>query len=157
MPQNLVSLTLSDGDFEAIDTALTTLEKLFASFITLTSDDRHTMAKMGDKSEAFCRQAIMIAAQNKQFLPPNLDVLEAQSDLSNLDRLRPRLHRLQDLLNKASDTDMALGSDIYMFSLDAYGMLKIAGKGSAALDALRESMSVRFSRGSKAKKDTPPA
>ena len=62
----------------------------------------------------------------------------------------PRLHRLRDLLSRSEDTDMALGSDIYSFSLDAYASLKIAGKG-AGLDTLRQAMAVRFNRGGKAK------
>lgn len=150
MSQHLISLSLSDNDLADIDAALTTLEDRFASFLVLTPEERRTILKMGDKTEAFCRQTLTVATQNTQAIPPCLDIAEAQADLLTLDKLRPRLHRLRNLLSRGEDTDMALGSDIYSFSLDAYASLKIAGKGSG-LETLREAMSIRFNRSAKAK------
>jgi hypothetical protein len=80
-----------------------------------------------------------VATQHTQAIPPGLDIVEAQTDLVTLDKLRPCLHRLRDLLSKGEDTDLALGSDIYSFSLGAYASLKIAGKG-AGLETLRQAM-----------------
>ena len=157
MSQHLISLSLSDNDLTDIDAALKILEGRFAGFLVLTPEERRTILKMGDKTEAFCRQTLTVATQNTQAIPPGLDVVEAQNDLLTLDKLRPRLHRLRDLLSRGEDTDMALGSDIYSFSLDAYASLKIAGKG-AGLETLRQAMSVRFNRGGKAKTQaTQPA
>lgn len=154
MSQNLISLNLDDNVLSEIDAALTILENHFSGFLKLSPDERRNLVKMGDKSEAFCRQTIMVAAQNTQYLPPSLDVAEAQSDLNNIDKFRPRLHRLRELLTKGDDTEMALGSDIYTFGLDAYALLKVTGKG-ASLEVLRQAMSTRFNRGSRAK--TPAA
>jgi hypothetical protein len=80
-----------------------------------------------------------------QAIPTGLDIVEAQADLVTLDKLRPRLHRLRDLLSRGDDADRALGSDIYSFSLDAYASLKIAGKG-AGLETLRQAMSNRSAK-----------
>lgn len=154
MSQNLVSLQLGDEAWNQIDAALAVLEQRFAHFITLSPDERRSLAKMGDKSEAFCRQTLIIASQNPQLIPASIDVNEAQADLANLDKLRPRLQRLQNLLGKGNDTEMALGSDLYTFSLDAYALLKVAGKG-AALEALRQAMSIRFSRRNASSTPTP--
>ncbi|WP_291992836.1 hypothetical protein [Candidatus Accumulibacter sp. ACC003] len=44
---------------------------------------------MGDKSEAFCQQTLMVLAQNKPIIPPELDLAEAERDLYKLDLLRP--------------------------------------------------------------------
>jgi hypothetical protein len=154
MSQNLISLSLSNDAWSQIDAALTTLEQQFAGFITLSSEERRTLAKMGDKSEAFCRQTVLVASQNLQLIPASVDVAEAQADLANLDQLRPRLQRLRSLLDRGDDTDMALGSDLYTFSLDAYALLKVAGKGTG-LDALRQAMSVRLGRRSQASNPTP--
>ena len=133
-----------------IDAALSTLETHFAGFASLSPDQRRNILKMGDKTEAFCRQTLLLAGQNAQAMPPSLDMAEAQADMTSLDQLRPRLHRLRDLLARGDDTDMALGSDIYSFCLDAYASLKIAGKG-AALETLKQAMAVRFNRGAKTK------
>jgi hypothetical protein len=152
MSQNLISLNLTDAALAEIDAALAVVEGHFAPFVTLAPAERRNLAKMGDKSEAFCRQTLMVLAQNPQVIPPSLDLAEAQADLAGLDKLRPRLHRLRDLLGKGEDTDMALGSDVYNACLDGYALLKIAGKG-AGLETLRQAMSIRFSRNSKAKTD----
>ncbi|WP_426994272.1 hypothetical protein [Methylomonas sp. CM2] len=150
MNQHLISLSLSDNDLADIDAALKILEDRFAGFLVLTPEERRAIPKMGDKTEAFCRQTLTVSSQNTSAIPPGLDTASAEADLATLDRLRPRLHRLRDLLSRAEDTDMALGSDIYSFSLDAYASLKIAGKG-AGLETLRQAMSVRFNRGAKPK------
>lgn len=150
MSQKLITRNLPDNAFQEIDTALSTLEHHFTGFLKFSPDERKSMLKMGNKTEAFCRQTLMVAEQNTQNLPASLLLDEAQSDLRSLDQLRPRLHRLRELLGKGDDTEMALGSDIYAFCLDAYAMLKVTGKG-ASLEALRQAMSVRFNRSSKAK------
>lgn len=150
MSQNLISLNLTDNALAEIDAALNTLENHFAGFANLSPDERRNILKMGDKSEAFCRQTLTLASQNAQAIPSSLDVNEAQADLGNLDKLLPRLHRLRDLLSRGEDTDMALGSDLYSFCLDAYASLKIAGKG-AGLETLRQAMSIRCNRSGRAK------
>jgi hypothetical protein len=151
MSQNLISLNLSDADYAEVDAALTTLETKLAGLIDLSIDERRTLAKMGDKSEAFCRQTLTVLAQNPQVIPPSLDLAEAQRDLAALDALRGRTMRLRQLLGRAEDSEMALGSDVMNASLEGYALLKVMGKGSG-LEALRQSMSARFVRGARATK-----
>src|SRR3989442_14974490 len=101
MSQNLISLNLSPSDLSEIDNALTTLEKKLSGLIALTADERRSLAKMGDKSEAFCRQTFVVLSQNKGLVPPNYDLAEAQNDLTNIDTLRPRFVRLHQLAARA--------------------------------------------------------
>ena len=96
----------------------------------------------------------MVLEQNKQMIPPGFDLDEAQSDLLTFDTLRPRIQRLRGLLSKGEDTEMALGSDVMRASYDGYALAKLFGQG-AALDTLKEAMSVRFSR--RPGKDDSPA
>ena len=139
MTQNLVSLHLSAAEIAAIEAALTTLENAFKLFIELSADDKRGLARMGDKSEAFCRQTLIVLAQNQQMLPPSFDLAEAENDLTSLDQLRPLIARLRQLMAKADDTETALGSDILSAALEGYAFAKIAGKG-AGLETLREAM-----------------
>lgn len=148
MSQNRISLTLTDADYAEIDAALATLEAKLAPLVDLHLDERKSLTKMGDKSEAFCRQALTLLSQNRHLVPPNLDLAEAQRDLAGLDALRPRTSRLRQLLGKAEDSEMALGSDVMSASLEGYALLKVMGKGSG-LEALRQGMSARFSRSAK--------
>jgi hypothetical protein len=56
--------------------------------INLSVDERRTLNKMGDKSESFCRQTLVLLGQNPQVVPPGLDLAEAQRNLTAPDALR---------------------------------------------------------------------
>lgn len=156
MSQNLISLDLSAADLSAIDDALNTLEQKLSGLIALTVDDRRTLTKMGDRSEAFCRQTFVVLSENKQVIPPSFDLTEAKNDLVNIDALRPRFARLQKLSERADDSTMALGSDVMVAALEGYALLKLSGK-AQGLDGLRQSISNRFNRGSKGAAQPAPA
>ena len=59
MSQNLLQLQLNAEDYAAIDGALSTLEQRLAGLIDLSVDERRGLVRMGEKSEAFCRQTLM--------------------------------------------------------------------------------------------------
>jgi hypothetical protein len=155
MSQNLISLNLTDADYAEIDAHLSGLEAKLEGLVSLPADVRRGVSKMGEKSEAFCRQTLIVLAQNPQVVPPGLDLAEAQRDLAALDALRSRTTRLRQLLGRAEDSEMALGSDVMSASLAGYAVLKVLGKGSG-LEALRKNMAVRFARSARAP-ETPVA
>lgn len=154
MSQNLISLNLPQADLEAIDQALSILEQKLAPLVELPTELKRGLVKMGDKSEAFCRQTLIILAQNPQILPTSFDLQEATRDLAALDQLRPRFQRLHQLASRANDTETALGSDLMSSALDGYALAKVFGKG-AGLETLKEAMSARYSRKRKPQADTP--
>jgi hypothetical protein len=145
MSQNIVSLVITDAQIKAATDALTALEGALAGLISLDAEDRRRLTKMGQKSEAFCRQSISVLAQNPQIVPPSLHVADAQADLLALDRLRPVLDRLQKIAERGSDTEIALGSDAMDVAREGYGLLKLSGK-NQGLDGLRKELSSRWSR-----------
>lgn len=145
MTQNLVSITFPPADIEAIDEMLAMLETKLGALITLSAAERRKAIKMGDKSEAFCRQTELVLRQNPGIVPGNFDLTGFQQDIAALDVLRPRLQRLRTLADRADDTELALGSDIMSAAYDGYALAKVGGKGTA-LDTLRESMQTRLSR-----------
>lgn len=146
MSQNLIDLTLPSEALSAIDEALSALESHLSGLLALTPDQRRQLTKMGDKSEAFCRQAVHVMTENPGIVPRNLDLDGLRRDLAMLDALRPRALRLTRLHERLRDTETALGSDLMTNALEGYAFLKIAGKGEG-LDALRQMLSARFSRG----------
>jgi hypothetical protein len=97
MSQNMIDMELSAEAPTAIDGALATLETQLGGLQGLSPDQRRSLTKMGDKSEAFYRQAVVAFTQNPEVLPRNFDVLAFQRDLTLLDALRPRLQRLERL------------------------------------------------------------
>jgi hypothetical protein len=146
MSQNLVDIDLTADALTAIDNALAALEAGLATLVALTPDQRQQLVKMGDKSEAFCRQAGHVFAQNPGILPGSFDLPAYQRDIATLDALRPRLLRLGKLHQRGQDTEMAIGSDLMTNALQGYAFLKVAGKGQG-LDEMRKMLSARFARG----------
>ena len=63
--------------------------------------------------------------------------------------------RLARLLEKAHDTDTALGSDVMVSALEGYAFLEAAGKGEG-IDGLRKLFSKRFEDGPR-REDAAPA
>lgn len=145
MSQNLISLSLTAEDYTAIDQAIATLEKLFGGLIELSVDERRGIVRMGDKSEAFCRQTLALMTENRGKVPNDVGLDEALNDLGQLDLLRRRTIRLRQLAGRCEDSETALGSDVMSTSLEGYALLKVLGKGSA-LEVLRQEISARFNR-----------
>lgn len=143
--QNLVSIQYTDAELVQMDAALATLGQLFARMVTLRPEDRRELTKLGPKSEAFCSQALAVLLANPQIVPATLDLAEASSDKRTLDQLRPRLLVLRQLIERADDTEMALGSDLMSVARDGYALLEVAGK-DAALKAARKELSARYAR-----------
>lgn len=154
--QNLISLSLSQQDIAELDSAIDTLRRVFSPMIAFPPGRRRELFKMGDKSEAFCRQTLTLLASNPQIVPPNLNIAEAMADLASLDMLRPRLQLLQQLVERAEDTETALGSDLMSAALEGYALLKVSGKDDALKEA-RRSLSARFAKTPRAKSTGPAA
>jgi type II secretory pathway component PulJ len=145
MSQNMISLTFSAQQLAEVDQALTQLENALSGLISLDADERRSLNRMGNKSEVFCRRTVAVLEQNPQMVPAALDLAAARADLETLDRLRPRLDRLQRLAERGTDTEIALGSDVMELALEGYALLKVSGR-NQGLDGLRRELSSRFAR-----------
>lgn len=154
--QNLVNLTLTEAQIANIDAALAMLETELAGLVALSAVQKRRMRKMGEKSESFSRQALQVVSQNPQMIPPNVPVMDGLADLRLLDQLRPRLIRLTRLCERGNDTDAALGNDIMSVALQAYGLLKLTGRGEG-METLRRELSGIFARPKRAAKPASAA
>jgi hypothetical protein len=148
MSQNIVTLNLTDAQLSAVDAALTELETQLSGLIALVPSHKRGLRKMGEKSEAFCRQALRVLEQNPQLVPANVLAADAIGDLAAIDQLRPRMLRLGRLSERASDTNIALGSDVMTTALQVYAQIKLTGQGEG-LAAVRRDLGTRFGRGPK--------
>lgn len=154
MSQNITDFTLDDATLSASKQALSELETQLSGLVAMSIEQRRKLARMGDKSEAFCRQTLEVLAQNPQVVPPSLKLAEAQADLVALDRLRPLVLRLTRLAERANDTEIALGSDVMRCALDGYALLKVSGR-NQGLEGLRKELGNRFARSARSSEDTP--
>lgn len=154
MSQNLVSLFFTPEQLAAIDEQLSSLERQLVHLISMTPAQRRKLKRMGDKSEAFVRHTLTGVAHNPQIVPSSYDVVAAQTALTTLDQLRPRLHRLQRLTERAQDTEIALGSEVMASALQGYALLKVAGK-NQGLEGLRKELGNRFAKSARASEAEP--
>jgi hypothetical protein len=143
--QNRASIHYTQDELAQMDAAIAVVRALFARMIVLTADERRELVKLGPKSQAFCDQALAILLANPGIVPPSIDLEEAQADKLALDQLRPRLLALRQLMERADDTEMALGSDLLSVARDGYALLELTGK-DAALKAARKELSARYAR-----------
>lgn len=149
MPQNLVSLAFQPGEADALrDTIRGVIAQLQPRTVTLDADDRRELLKMGGKSEIFCRRVIDTLALHRDLVPPSLPLDEALRDRDALDALRPLLEGLEQLVSLLRDTEMALRSDLMVFAVDGYALLKVLG-GQQGLDTQLKELATRFQRGSR--------
>lgn len=148
MSQNLASIHFDASQWQAVDQALGALESALGPVLVALqgTGQRRRLAKMGDGSEAFCRKAHDAMRANRNLLPAVFDLDEMGRDLASHDALNERLTRLLQLVERARDTDMALGSDVMVAALAGYHFLKAAGKGEG-LDAVNRDMGRRFENG----------
>lgn len=145
MKQNLVSLVFTPAEIEDLEAAITRIEKFTESFVTLTPDELRRLAKLGDGTEPFCRQAERVFEQYPHAFPPSFDLAEMQRDLATFDALRGPMLRLQQLVARFDDTVTALGSDVLVAALEGYRHMQSDGK-SEGLNALKDAYPARRPR-----------
>ncbi len=122
-----LSMTFAAEDLQAVDAALDALESRLGMLISLRPDFQLGLARMGEKSEAFCRRTLAAMAAQPHAMVPDLDLAAAQADLAAADALHPRLVRLRRLAERAEDTELALGSDVMVAALQSHAWLEAAG------------------------------
>ncbi|WAC64894.1 hypothetical protein OVA13_09160 [Pseudoxanthomonas sp. SL93] len=156
MSQDIVDLQIDATILDPLDAAITQMENSLSGLISLTPDQRRGLMKMGEKSEAFCRAALHVAQQHSGIMARDFDIEAFQRDQQTLDLLRPRILRIAHLHQRITDTEMALGSDLMIASLEVYGVLKVAGKGKG-LDDARRNLGARWRVGSQARETDEPS
>ena len=129
-----------------VDNAITAIEGALPGLLALSVEERKSLKWMGEKSESFCRQALNVAGQNPQLVPPNVPAAQAIANIKALDDLRPRLVRLTQLVQRISDTDAALGNDIMKVSYSVYRLLKMTGR-TEGLEGARKDLGTLFAKG----------
>ncbi|MDT7540321.1 MAG: hypothetical protein QOE33_225 [Acidobacteriota bacterium] len=148
MPDNRISASLSAADRQAVLDAINVIRQKLPFLIDLSPEERHTLPKMGDSSQAFVSQALQVAEQNTDILPRSFDVGEMRKDVDLLAALSPVRNALAQLSELVEDSYMAIGSEAYTAALLLYQYARSAGKG-AALDGALDALGQRFARKSR--------
>lgn len=147
--ENRIDATLTNADRDNVLQAILDIRASLPFLIDLTTEDRRSLPKMGDKSRAFVTQALVLAEQNDDFLPRSFDVAEMRKDVDLVDQMLPIVTALSQLNELVDDTFTLAGSDAYSAALIVYNSAKSNGAGEA-LDSLVDTLGQRFARKAKA-------
>ncbi|MDM9380963.1 hypothetical protein QUB80_09625 [Chlorogloeopsis sp. ULAP01] len=156
MTTKSISANISKVDREMVMQAIATIKEKLPFLVDLTTEERRSMLKMGDKSRAFVSKALEVATQNPNFLPRSFDVDEMRRDIELYEALYPILLSLTQLQELVDDTWMTAGSEAYASALAVYNYAKASGD-VMGLDAVIDEMGRRFNRRSKKKPSEIPA
>ncbi len=156
MADNRISTSLSQADREAVMAAVTTIREKLPFLMDLTTEERRSLPKMGDKSRAFVSKTLEVATQNPDFLPRSFDIEEMRQDVELFQALHPILLSLTQLQELLDDTYLAVGSEAYAAGLVVYNYAKNSGQGFG-LDAVVDEMGRRFARKSRGTQTQGPS
>ncbi|MEH2075616.1 MAG: hypothetical protein V7K57_14680 [Nostoc sp.] len=139
-----IAATLSPQDIQEIKAALQTVQKKMPFLITLSTEERRKLLKMGDKSLAFVNNSVTAAQSNREILPATFDVEELVRDYQLAIALTELLISVQQLAEQVDDTLMAVGSEAMTSSLTVYDYVKTASKKTPGLKTVAEQLGERF-------------
>lgn len=121
----------------------------------LTLEERKTIAKMSDKTQAFVQKVVGYTVSNPEFIPAFMDAKDLGIDWGNVSALDPVLKIAEQLADNLNDTEMVAGSEAFLSALMYYNGVKQGDKGGiASARSIYEDLQKRFP--GRPKKHTPP-
>jgi hypothetical protein len=152
---NRISAVLSDADIAEIEGHLDAIRAKLPFLITLTTQQRRELAKMGEKSIGFEEKCEAYMQSHPQFLPGYISLEEILKDR----QLRTQLLRIspkaESYVNALDDTLMLTNSELWKADLAYYKSVQEAAKrGIADAEAIAADLSSRFTGGPRP--TTPP-
>ena len=143
--KNNLDVTLTTEQSAGVTSAVAALFAAMPFLVSLTNADRRRLPKLGDKSEAFVRQAHQIVRDYVDVLPAGIDLEQMDRDAAIPDLLLPVHQQLTQILTMVNDTITVAGSDLMKASHIVYRALKSHGE-EAGLRVLRDELGRRFAR-----------
>lgn len=148
--ENKVSAAISAADKEAALQHLASIRQLLAPALnmSLTAEERISMAKMGDKSLAFVGKALDYATRNAPLVPGYLDIPEAVKDYALAADLQQLSRELVTLSQAVEDNMMIAGAEAYDAALIFHGAVKGASRSNTpGSKVIYEDLVSRFPHG----------
>ena len=157
MSQNLANIEFTAAEITTLKASLETIRATLGDrAVSLTSDQRKTLVKMGDNTRVFCQQAVAGMQANSGSMPPDLDVAGTAQDLADYTALESFYADYQETGELLDDTLKALASDVMTNSIIGVSFLKALNKINPALDTLLASLKqVRRRKATKAPTQPP--
>ncbi|MEH2015133.1 hypothetical protein [Nostoc sp.] len=151
-----ITASLSPQDIQEVKAALQKVQQKLPFLITLSTEERRKLVKMGDKSLAFVNNSVTAAQSNPEILPATFKVEELVRDYQLAAVLTELLISIQQLTEQVDDTLMAVGSEAMTSSLTVYDYVKTASKKTPGLKSVAEQLGERFKAIGKGKSAKTP-
>lgn len=145
MSTDLVKGVLSAEKQQTILGLIGQIQAQLPFLIDLNAEERRALPKLGNKSQAFVDQGLILATQNSGILPRSFDLDEYQRDVALFRQMQPLVMALGQLQGRLEDTLLAVGSDAYSQTLLVYQAAKLAGK-NGSLEQHLDGLGRRFAR-----------
>lgn len=144
--QNHISITIPDETIAEITNHLQQCKTLLAPFLqALTTEERASLFKMGDKTLATVLKTKDYVETNPEFIPGYMDKDEFFRDATVVNQLNPICNIAIQLASDLQDTITLAGSDSLQEALLYYGHVKEASsRGIVSAKPIYEDLSQRF-------------
>ncbi|MBN8560828.1 MAG: hypothetical protein J0L70_09915 [Leptolyngbya sp. UWPOB_LEPTO1] len=151
-----ISAKLTYTDRAEILEAINLIKTKMPFLTNMTAEERKSLNKMGDRSQAFVTKALEVARQNPDILPRSFDLEEMRLDIELFEALYPIVAAFAQLEGMLDDTYKLVGSEAYTAALKVYNYAKASGDEAGLAPAIEE-LGQRFARRQKKEKPQPAA
>lgn len=150
---NRISLTIPQETVDQVKQLYGQIHSLLAPhLVSLSSDERLELPKMGEKSIPFVTKGSEYLQIEGNVIPPYVDKNELTIDLKGFETIRQILQIAKPTVDMLEDTMMLSGSEAYVAVLSYYNYLKGAAKaGVPGAKTIFDDLSSRFPRRSQKK------
>lgn len=124
---NLLSTAISNKDIKEIIEAINFINEKLPDLVTLTSEERASLPKMGESTIDFVLEHLDEAEKNPDLVPKNVNLHEIEKDVELIRAIYKILTPLKSLEKKLMDSALLAGSEAYLPSIAIYNAIKADG------------------------------
>lgn len=146
---------LGQAELDAALTSLGQLEQVLPFLVGLGREERARLSKVGDRTRPFLQDAVNTALANPGLLPRSVDMERLRLQAETLAHLGTMRARIAQLLEKVSDTETRLGSEVYGITRAIYSVMKTPAT-VPGLNEQKARLAKRFARKAKNRSNELP-
>lgn len=126
---NILSVVIPAAELTEIQNHVKELHDLLAPYvISLSTEQRKKLPKMGEKNTPFVQKALEYSKSNPEFAPKLFDTREFEIDLNAVADLKSILRPLAQIFSTIDDTSMLSGSEAWLAACRYYRSVQDAAK-----------------------------
>jgi hypothetical protein len=152
-----ISYSMPQADLDAVKAAIATINSKLPFLVTLASDEKQSLMKLGPRSADFVADCNATAGSFPSILPPSFDRNEYTKDTSLFKALSDIKLQLDSVHEKVTDTYTAVGSEAMQASLEVYAYVQTAKDRTPGLKNVADKLKDRFKGQGKRKKSADGA